>query len=130
MNNSTHIFGVLTHWGWDEIDAILQTPFSNAFLLMKMYAFKISLKFVPKGPIDNIPALVQKMVWCPLGDKPLSQSMMVSLLMHICNIRLDELMWKHIISYSRASWKHIYNIFSRTHIYIISLWKHMYSTSL
>ena len=37
---------------------------------------KISLKFVPKGPIDNNPAQVQIMVWCRLGDKPLSEPML------------------------------------------------------
>ena len=37
---------------------------------------KISLKFVPKGPIDNNPALVKIMAWCQIGDKPLSQSML------------------------------------------------------
>ena len=40
---------------------------------------KISLKFVPKGPINNIPALVQMMVWRRPGAKPLSEPMMVSL---------------------------------------------------
>ena len=36
-------------------------------------SIQISLKFVPKGPINNIPALVQVMAWrCP-GDKPLSE---------------------------------------------------------
>ena len=50
-------------------------------------AIKISLKFVPKGPISNIPALVRIMAWrCP-GDKPLSEPMMVSLLTHICVTR-------------------------------------------
>ena len=34
---------------------------------------EISLKFVPKGPIDNIPALVQIMAWCRTGAKPLSE---------------------------------------------------------
>ena len=48
---------------------------------------KISLKFVPKGPINNIPALVQIMAWRWPGDKPLSQPMMVSLPMHICVTR-------------------------------------------
>ena len=33
----------------------------------------ISLKFVPKGPINNIPALVQIMAWRRSGDKPLSE---------------------------------------------------------
>ena len=48
---------------------------------------KISLKFVPKGPINNNPALVQIMAWRQSGDKPLSEPMMVSLLMHICVTR-------------------------------------------
>ena len=34
-------------------------------------------KFVPKGPINNIPALIQIMAWCRPGDKPLSEPMMV-----------------------------------------------------
>ena len=48
---------------------------------------KISLKFVPKGPINNIPALVQIMAWRRPGDKPLSEAMMVRLPTHICVIR-------------------------------------------
>ena len=50
-------------------------------------SIKISLKFVPKGPINNIPALVQIMAWRWPGDKPLSEPMMISLLMHICVAR-------------------------------------------
>ena len=37
---------------------------------------QISLKFVPKGPIDNIPALVQVMAWRRTGDKPLPEAML------------------------------------------------------
>ena len=37
---------------------------------------QISLKFVPKGPINNIPALVQKMAWRGSCDKPLSEPML------------------------------------------------------
>ena len=48
---------------------------------------KISLKFVPKGPINNIPALFQIMPWRRSGDKPLSEPMMVRLLTHICITR-------------------------------------------
>ena len=48
---------------------------------------KISLKFVPKGPINNNPALVQIMAWRRSGDKPLYEPMMVSLLTHICVTR-------------------------------------------
>ena len=47
-------------------------------------SIKISLKFVPKGPINNIPALVQIMAWRRPGNKPLSEPMMVRSLTHIC----------------------------------------------
>ena len=47
----------------------------------------ISLKFVPKGPINNILALVQIMAWRRLGDKPLSEPMVLNLLTHICVTR-------------------------------------------
>ena len=39
-----------------------------------------SLNFVSRGQINNIPTLVQIMAWRPPGDKPLSEPMMVSLL--------------------------------------------------
>ena len=48
---------------------------------------KISLKFVPKGPVNNIPALVQIMAWRRPGDKPSSEPMMVSSPTHICVAR-------------------------------------------
>ena len=38
---------------------------------------KISLKFVPRSPIDNKPALVKVMARSRIGDKPLPQPMMV-----------------------------------------------------
>ena len=37
---------------------------------------KISLKFIPKCPIDNKAALVQVMVWCKAGEKPLPELML------------------------------------------------------
>ena len=48
---------------------------------------KISLKFVPWVPINRITALVQIMAWCRPGHKPLSEWMMVNLMMHICVTR-------------------------------------------
>ena len=51
---------------------------------------KISVKFVPKGPINDIPSLVQIMAWRRSGDKPLSEPMMVSLLTHICVTRRQQ----------------------------------------
>ena len=44
---------------------------------------KISLKFVPKRPIDNIPASVKLMAWSQPGDKSLSEPMMARLPTHI-----------------------------------------------
>ena len=38
---------------------------------------KLSLKFVPNGPINNIPALVLIMAWRRKGDKPLSEPMLI-----------------------------------------------------
>ena len=48
---------------------------------------RISLKFVPKVRINNIPALVQIMAWRRAGDKPLSKPVLVCLLTHICVTR-------------------------------------------
>ena len=52
-----------------------------------LISINISLKFVPKGPINNNPALVQLMTWCRPDDKPLSEPMMIDLLTHICVTR-------------------------------------------
>ena len=76
---------LLTHWGWDEMDAIMQTIFSNAFSERK--CLNSDQKFVPRDPINNIPALVQIMTLRRPGDKPLSEPMMVTLLTHICVTR-------------------------------------------
>ena len=50
-------------------------------------SINISLKFVPRGPINNIPTLVQVMAWCRPGNKPLSDPIMVRLPTHICITR-------------------------------------------
>ena len=65
-------------------DDIFKCIFLNENVLIPI---TISLKFVPKGPINNIPALVQIMAWRRPGDKPLSEQMMVSLPTHICVAR-------------------------------------------
>ena len=48
------------------------------------FSLKISLKFVPKVPINKIPALFQILAWHWTGGKPLSEQIMVSLLTHKC----------------------------------------------
>ena len=67
-------------------DDIFKCIFLNENVLISA---KISLKFVPNGPINNIPvpALVRIMAWRQPGDTPLSEPMMVSLLTHICVTR-------------------------------------------
>ena len=62
-------------------DEICKCIFLNENVWISMM---ISVKFVPKGPINNIPTLVQTMACFRPGDKPLIEPMMVSLLMHIC----------------------------------------------
>ena len=80
---------MLTHWGRD-IDGryFADDVFKCIFLNENVWtSFKISLKLLPKGPINNIPLLVQIMAWPRPGDKPLSEPMMVRLLTHICVTR-------------------------------------------
>ena len=67
--------------------------FKCIFLDENVYiSIQISLQFVPKGPINNMPALVQIMAWRRPGDKLLSEPMTVSLQTHICVTRPQ---WVH-----------------------------------
>ena len=66
------------HWGRDKMVAISQTDetFNHIFVNENVrISIKFSLKFVPKGPINNIPALIQIMAWRHPGGKPLSEPM-------------------------------------------------------
>ena len=54
------------------------------YKMAAIFLENISFKFVPKDPINNIPALVQIMAWHEPGNKPLSKPMMTTLLTHIC----------------------------------------------
>ena len=65
-------------------DDILKCVFLNE---NEWISLRISLKFVSKVRINNIPSLFQIMAWCRPGDKPLSEPMMISLLTHICVTR-------------------------------------------
>ena len=65
-------------------DDIFKRIFFNAYIWILI---QISLKSVPKDPINNIPALVQIMAWRRPGDKPLSEPMVVIILTHICVTR-------------------------------------------
>ena len=62
-------------------DDIFKCIFLNENLWISI---RISWKFVPRGPINNTPALVQIMAWRRSGDKPLFAPMVVSLPTHLC----------------------------------------------
>ena len=55
---------------------------------------KISLKFVPEGPINNISALVQIMAWRRIGDDPVQRRIYASLGLN----ELIHMGWNLIIS--------------------------------
>ena len=83
MHQGHHLFNTLRlrQNGRHFPDDILRCIFLNENVWISI---NISLEFVLKGPINNIPALVQIMAWGQPGDKPLSEPRMVSLLTHIC----------------------------------------------
>ena len=62
---------------------LLET-FSNMLNENILISFKVSLKYVPKDPINDIAALGQMRASRRPGDKPLSEPIMVSLLTQIC----------------------------------------------
>ena len=76
-NNVTQAFGhpKLTHLSLDKMAAIMADGNFKFISLNEndRISIRISLKFVPKSPIDNKPALVQIMACCRIGDKPLSE---------------------------------------------------------
>ena len=77
-------------------------------------SINISLKFVPDGRINNIPALVQIMAWRRTGDKPLSEPMMVSLPTHICVTRpqwVNEAIVTNTATFTKLiPWNYQYNL--------------------
>ena len=52
-------------------DNIFKSIFTNENVRISI---QISLKFVPKGAIDNKSALVQVMAWCRAGDQPITRA--------------------------------------------------------
>ena len=75
---------------------------------------KISLPFVPKGRVNNIPALIQIMAWRRQGDKPLFEPMMVSLLMHKCITRPQ---WVNTLELRQNGGHFVENIFKSIFLY-------------
>ena len=74
---TTDLTHPLAHLPLDKMSAILSDNiFKCIFFNENFYILiRISLKFVPKGPITNKWALVQVMVWRRNCDKPLPEPM-------------------------------------------------------
>ena len=82
-------------------------------------SLRISLKFVPKFRINNIPALVQILAWRRRGDKPLSGTMMVRLSTEICVTRPQ---WVYMVFLGNWLWKNVCKI----NQIISTCWSHIY----
>ena len=76
---------ILTHWGLDKIAAILPTTFSNAFSWMKMHTFRFSLFL--RFELTIFQHWFRQWLGADQATMPLSEPMMVTLLMHICVTR-------------------------------------------
>ena len=65
----------LTHPPLDKMAAILADDNFKCIFLNEndKIPIRISLKFFPRSPVDNKPALVQVMAWRRIGDKPLPE---------------------------------------------------------
>ena len=68
----------LTHLLMNKMAGILADGIFKCIFLNEndWIPIQISLKFVPRNPIDNKAALVQVMAWRRTGDKPLPEPMM------------------------------------------------------
>ena len=68
----------LTHLPLHKMAAILADDIFKCMFLNEndRISIQISLKFVPRNPIDKKAALVQVMAWRRTGDKPLPESVL------------------------------------------------------
>ena len=76
-----------------DVIMISQTIFFRCIFVNEKFCIwiKNSLKFVPEGPINIIPALVQAMVWCRPGASHYPNQCRPDSLTHIWGTRGDEL---------------------------------------
>ena len=110
------------HNGRHFADDIFKCIFLNETVWIPI---KFSLKFVPKGPINYIPALVQIMAWRQPGDKPSFEPMMISLLTHICVTRPQ---WVKVTRDFTSFKIHQGNLLNWTVICTIAFWLEVWKT--
>ena len=119
------------------MDSVSQRMLSNMSSWMKLrISIKVSLQFSPKGLIDNIPALVQIMAWHRPCDKPLSETVVVSLLTYVCATRpqwvyviykkCKVVLWEQILYWHLNHHNHLENqpndmcqIYTVVHVYML-----------
>ena len=79
----------LTHHPLDKMAANLADDIFKCIFLIEndRISIKISLKFVPRSPIDNKPALFQVMALRRIGDKPLPDQWLPGSPTHMCGTR-------------------------------------------
>ena len=72
------VLALLTHLLLDKMAAYFADDIFNAIFMNEKYciSIRISLKFVPRGPINNSPALVQVIAWHWTGDETLPEAML------------------------------------------------------
>ena len=76
-----------THWGRDKMVTIFANDIFIFFNGNIWLLNDLSLEFVSKVQLNNIPTLFYILTWRPPGDKPFSEPVMASLLTHICVTR-------------------------------------------
>ena len=82
--------------GYHFTDNLFKLIFVNENVRISIW---ISLKFVPKGPIDNKSALVKVMAWCWTGGEPLPDQYCPSSLTDICSTRGRWVKWRWIYAH-------------------------------
>ena len=97
----------LTYWGREKWPPFCSKLFQIFFLIENIWiSIKISLKFVPKSPNHNIPALVQIMAWCRQVTSHYLKQRWINYSLISASLGLNELMWCEIMI---RSWLNIKN---------------------
>ena len=73
MMSTVHNSSPLGQYGCHFANSIFKHIFVNEKFCILI---KVSLKFVPKGPIKNNAALVEILAWCRICEKLLSEPML------------------------------------------------------
>ena len=82
----------LTYWGQDKMASMWLMPFSKYFLLKILVFFKISLKFVTRGPMTDTQAFFRQWLGIEQGTSHYLNHGWLTLLTHLyASLCLDEL---------------------------------------